>query len=425
MVVALVLKESEPEETRVASTPDVVKQLIKWGLDVQVEADAGTAAGFPDDSYRDVGAKIAGAVVRGTADLVLGVHAPEPSAISSFKRGAILVAGLQPLLDLPVVKALATAGVDTFAMDLMPRITRAQKMDVLSSQANIAGYQAVLMAADALPRMFPLMMTAAGTIRPAKVLVLGAGVAGLQAIATARRLGAVVEANDIRPEVKEQVESLGAKFVDTGTPPKAQSTSGYASETPHEYQQRQRATLTEHMKVSDVVITTALIPGKKAPLLVADDMVAAMRPGSVILDMAVEMGGNVEGSEAGKTVKKHGVTILGEPNLPGRVAADSSQMFARNIAAFLELVVKEGKIQPDWEDEVLLATVVTRNGEVAHGPSAEAIGGASKPAEQDKPEAETKETEIPRAEEAKDAEIKESGSTEEEPKESKEAEEAS
>ncbi|MHC4512958.1 MAG: Re/Si-specific NAD(P)(+) transhydrogenase subunit alpha [Planctomycetota bacterium] len=383
MVIALVSKESNAE-TRVACTPGVVKQLVDWGFEVQVEDDAGTAAGFTNEEYQEAGAKLVhdAAAVRGDADLILGIHPPSEDSARSFKNGATLICGLQPMLNLPLVKALAEAGVTTFAMDLMPRITRAQKMDVLSSQATAAGYQAVLLAASALPRMFPLMMTASGTITPAKVLVLGVGVAGLQAIATAKRLGAVVEANDIRPEVKEQVESLGAKFVDTGTPPQMEAGSVYAKETSQEYQEKQRTILTEHMKHSDVVITTALIPGKKAPVLITKDMVAAMHTGSVIVDLAVEMGGNVEGSEKGKTVDVGGVTIIGESNLPGLVAADASHMYARNIGAFLGELVKDGNLEPNWEDEVVIGTLVTRKGEICHEGAESALqstqsGGAS------------------------------------------------
>ncbi len=375
MVVALVPKESEPAETRVALTPGVVKQVVGWGFQVQVEQDAGLAGGFTNAEYEEAGATLVHDIIaaRGSADLIVGIRPPDEQTVRQLKQGATLVCGLQPMLNLPLVKALAKAGVTTFAMDLMPRITRAQKMDVLSSQANIAGYQAVLLAANALPRMFPLLMTAAGTIPPAKVLVLGAGVAGLQAIATARRLGAVVESNDIRPEVKEQVESLGAKFVDTGTPPKTGSTSVYAKETSREYQEKQRAILTKHIKNSNVVISTALIPGKKAPVLVTRDMVAAMHPGSVIVDLAVEMGGNVEGSEKDKTVNIGGVTIIGETNLPGLVAADSSRMYARNIGAFLNELVQEGELKPNWEDEVVIGTLVTRSGEICHEGAAAAV----------------------------------------------------
>lgn len=377
MAVAFIPKETHAEETRVAATPDTVKALITSGLEVQVETNAGLAAGYPDRDYAEAGARSVsdGLAARSQADLCISIRPPEDA--DNFKRGAILVCSLQPLLQLDLVQALAHAGVTVFAMDLMPRITRAQKMDILSSQATAGGYQAVLMAAVKLPRFFPLLMTAAGTIKPARVFVLGAGVAGLQAIATAKRLGAVVEANDIRPAVKEQVESLGGRFVDTGTPPEAESSGGYAKETSEEYQRKQQEILTEHIASSDVVITTALIPGRKAPILVTDEMLQGMAQGSVVVDMAVEMGGNVVGSEAGKTVEKHGVTIIGELNLPGMVPYDASMMFARNVMGFLEAVIQdEGKLEPDWEDEVVTATAVCRDGGVSHAASAEALSSA-------------------------------------------------
>ena len=375
MTVAFIPKETHADETRVAGSPDTVKAFVKAGLQVQVQSDAGLLSGFTDEAFTQAGATIVddAAAARASADLVLGIRPPEASDVSGFKKGATLVCGLQPMLHLELVKALAEAGVYVFAMDLMPRITRAQKMDILSSQATAGGYQAVLMAAAKLPRFFPLLMTAAGTIKPSRVFVLGVGVAGLQAIATAKRLGAVVEANDIRPAVKEQVESLGAKFVDTGTPPEAETSGGYAKETSEEYQRNQREILTKHIAESEVVITTALIPGRKAPVLVTEDMVKGMKSGSVIVDMAVEMGGNVVGSEVGKTVVKHGVTIIGESNLPGMVAADASRMFARNILSFLETNIKEGKLEFDWEDETVTGTSVCKDGEISHAQSADAL----------------------------------------------------
>ena len=317
----------------------------------------------------------------GSADLVLRIRPPKPGTdeVKALKSGAVVVTGLQPLLEQELCKALAKGKVTTYAMDLMPRITRAQKMDILSSQATVAGYQAVLMAAAKLPKMFPLLMTAAGTIKPARVVVLGAGVAGLQAIATAKRLGAVVEANDIRPAVREQVESLGGKFIDTGTPPQAETTGGYAKETSEEYARKQKEILTKHISAADVVITTALIPGRKAPILVPDDMVKTMHAGAVIVDMAVAMGGNVEGSEPGKTVVRHGVTIIGETNLPAHAANDASRMFARNINAFLEYITtKEGAIEPQWDDEVVTATCVTHDGQIKHAATAEAVKKSGK-----------------------------------------------
>lgn len=383
MTAVFVPRETHPGELRVAMVPDSVKALVKHGLQVLVQADAGEAAGFVDAAYRDAGAEIVADAKAGygKADLVLRVRPPKlgTDEVAALRPGTTLVCSLQPLQALKLVRALADAKINCFSLDLMPRITRAQKMDILSSQATAAGYQAVLIAAVALPKMFPLLMTAAGTVKPARVVVMGAGVAGLQAIATARRLGAIVEANDIRPAVKEQVESLGAKFIDTGTPPQAETTGGYAKETSAEYARKQREILTRHLSAADVVITTALIPGRKAPILISDDMIKVMPPGSVIVDLAVEMGGNVEGSVSGETVVRHGVKIIGEPNLPAQVAGDASQMFARNTNAFLELLIKDGKIVPKWDDECVAGTIVTRDGEIRHLPSAEALStkGAS------------------------------------------------
>ncbi len=371
MVLVFVPKESEPGETRVAVTPETSKALIKAGLEVKVQNDAGLAAGFDDPQYQEVGASIGDAL--GDADLILQVRAPSIDAIAAMKAGTMLISSLQPSMDLDAIKALNDAKVTAFGMELIPRITRAQKMDVLSSQATVAGYQAVLVAAVAVPQLFPLMMTAAGTITPCRVFILGAGVAGLQAIATARRLGAVVEANDVRPAVKEQVESLGARFIDTGTPPQVESTGGYARETSKEYARKQRESLIKHVAKADVVITTALIPGRKAPVIVTDEMIQGMRPGSVIVDLAVAAGGNVEGSVCGENVVKHNVTIIGEPNLPAMVANDASRMWARNVLGFAELMIKEGKLAPNWEDEIIAATVVTHDGQIKHEGAAEAL----------------------------------------------------
>lgn len=377
MAVVFVPRETVPGETRVAATPGTVKILAGLGLEVRVQTEAGRGTSFPDEEYRGHGAAIVEDAAEGfaAADLVLKVEPPREGSeeVTALRQGSVLVCSLQPLLHRNLVRSLAERKVTVFALDLMPRITRAQKMDILSSQATVAGYEAVLLAAANLPKMFPLLMTAAGTITPAKVLVLGAGVAGLQAIATARRLGAMVEANDIRPAVKEQVESLGAKFVDTGTPPQAETTGGYARETSEEYARRQREILTHHVSTSDVVITTALIPGKRAPVLVTDDMVASMHEGSVIVDLAVAMGGNVEGSVAGETVLRHGVKIVGEPNLPALVPHDASRMFARNVVAFVELLVKDGSVAPRWDDEIVKATCVTHGGEIRHQDTARAM----------------------------------------------------
>ncbi|MCC6671387.1 MAG: Re/Si-specific NAD(P)(+) transhydrogenase subunit alpha [Planctomycetes bacterium] len=380
MVVLFVPKESEPGETRVAAVPETVKHLVQAGVQVIVQAGAGTAVGIPDQDFVHVGARIAEDYAQGagSADMVLRVRPPKEGTpeVNALRPGTMLVTGLQPMLRLPLVKALAEHRVVTLAMDLVPRITRAQNLDVLSSQATAAGYMAVLLAATHLPKFFPLLMTAAGTITPARVFVLGAGVAGLQAIATARRLGATVEANDVRPAVKDQVESLGAKFVDTGINPEMEAKGGYAKEATAEYLQRQREILTKHVTAADVVITTALIPGKKAPILVTDDMVRGMRPGSVIVDLAVEMGGNVEGSVKGAVVTRHGVKLVGEPNLPALLGQDSSRMWARNVQAFLKLVLKNGHLQPDWNDEIVKAMLVTQDGQVVHAGAAQALGAA-------------------------------------------------
>jgi NAD(P) transhydrogenase subunit alpha len=376
MALLYVPRETEPGETRVAATPETVKGYIRQGFEVAVEKDAGLASGFRDAEYEAVGARIADAL--GEADLVLTVRTPTVDRIGGMKQGALLATGLIPNQQVAAVAALRDAKVTAFGMELIPRITRAQKMDVLSSQATCAGYQAVLLAAATLPRFFPLLMTAAGTIKPSKVFILGAGVAGLQAISSARRLGAVVEANDVRPAVKEQVESLGAKFVDTGTPPDAETSGGYAKEATADYLDKQRAILTQHVADADVVITTALIPGRPAPRIVTDAMVQGMRQGSVIVDLAAANGGNVEGTVPGQTVERHGVKIIGETNLPAMCAADASRMWARNVLGFAELLGKEGKLAPQWDDEIVKACCVTRDGEVVHEGARKAVqGGAS------------------------------------------------
>lgn len=373
MTVIFVPKEPAAGETRVSAVPETVKAMVKQGFQVAVECGAGTHAGFSDADYQAAGASLCGPELRGSADLVLGINAPTAEQARAQKAGSLLVCSLLPGQSLPVVAALRDARVTAMALEFMPRITRAQKMDILSSQATCAGYQAVLLAAAKLPKMFPLLMTAAGTITPARVLILGAGVAGLQAIATAKRLGAVVEANDIRPACREQVESLGGKFVDTGTPPDAETSGGYAKEASEEFLRKQREILTQHMAQADVVITTALVPGRKAPVLMTADMVAAMKPGSVIVDMAVAQGGNVTGSRPGETVVVNGVSILGETNLAGQVAADASRMFARNIASFLPEFSKAGQVTIDLAHEILKAVVVTHGGEVVHQPTAAAL----------------------------------------------------
>ncbi len=374
MVVIFVPKESAAGEARVAAIPETVKGMQKMSLSVQVERGAGVAAGFSDADYEEAGATLVDAGARGDADIVTCVQVPTPELCAQQKPGSLLVCTLTPGDALDSIRALRDAKVTAIGLEFMPRITRAQKMDILSSQASCGGYQAVLLAAVHLPQMFPLMMTAAGTIKPAKVLVLGAGVAGLQAISIAKKLGAVVEANDIRPAVKEQVESLGGKFVDTGSPPDAETSGGYAKEAGEEFLKQQREILTKHISGADVLITTALVPGKKAPVLVTADMRRAMAPGSVIIDMAAGQGGNVEGSESGQTVVVDGVTIVGETNLPAQVANDSSRMYARNVIAFLgEFIDKEGTMTFDVEGEILGAVSIVHDGAVRHEPTAKAL----------------------------------------------------
>jgi NAD(P) transhydrogenase subunit alpha len=373
MVVIFVPKESAAGETRVAAVPETVKGMLKLGLSVQVERGAGAAAGFSDGDYEAAGASLVDAAARSGADMVLGVQTPPADVCKQQKPGSLLVCTLMPGISLPSMKALRDGKVSAAGLEFMPRITRAQKMDILSSQATCGGYQAVLLAAVHLPKMFPLMMTAAGTITPARVLVLGAGVAGLQAISTAKKLGAIVEANDIRPAVKEQVESLGGKFVDTGTPPEAETKGGYARETSEEFAKKQREILTSHITQADVLITTALIPGKKAPVLVTAEMRKGMKPGSVIVDMAAGAGGNVEGSVAGQRVVVDGVTILGDTNLPAQVGADASRMFARNVLAFLGEFVKAGEVKFDLQNEILNAVTIVHDGQVRHEPTAKSL----------------------------------------------------
>jgi NAD(P) transhydrogenase subunit alpha len=366
-----VTRERRADETRVALTPDTVKKLVGQGLAVTVETGAGQAAAFPDADYAAAGGEIAAdltAALSG-ADILLKVRAPVAEEIAAVKRGAIVVGLLDPFRETEAVAALAAAGANAFAMELVPRITRAQAMDALSSQANLAGYRAVIEAAAAYGRAMPMMMTAAGTVAPAKVFVMGVGVAGLQAIATARRLGAVVTATDVRPATKEQVESLGAKFVAVEDEEfkAAETAAGYAKEMSAEYRAKQAALVADHIRKQDIVITTALIPGRPAPRLVTADQVASMRPGSVLVDLAVEQGGNVEGAKAGETVEAGGVRILGIANLAGRIAADASSLYARNLAAFLGLLVdKEGALVAGGDDEILRASLVTGGGAIVH-----------------------------------------------------------
>jgi NAD(P) transhydrogenase subunit alpha len=371
MIIAIP-KERRAGETRVAATPETVKKLKGLGLDVTVESGAGEAAHFSDADYSAAGAMIApdAAAALKNADIVLKVRGPSDAEIASMKRGAILAALLSPATEKATISKLAEAGIVAFAMEFLPRISRAQAMDVLSSQANLAGYKAVIDAAAEFGRAMPMMMTAAGTIAPARVLVMGAGVAGLQAIATARRLGAIVSATDVRPATKEQVESLGATFVAVMDEEfkQAQTAAGYAKEMSKEYQAKQAALIAETIRKQDIVITTALIPGRKAPVLVTEDMVKTMKPGSIIVDLAAEQGGNCPLTVADRVVEAHGVTLMGYTNLPGRLAVDSSSLYSRNLFNFVSLFVdkKTGVAALNWDDEIVKGAGLTRDGAVVH-----------------------------------------------------------
>ena len=377
MKVAIV-KERRAFERRVAASPDTVKRMVGMGLEVVAESGAGEGAQFTDAAFASAGAEIAAdaAAALGAADIVLKVQRPligqaaEPDELSYLKRGTVLIGLLQPLRHPEEISAYAAAGIVAFAIELLPRITRAQAMDALSSQANLAGYKAALEAADEFGRAFPMMMTAAGTIKAARVLVMGAGVAGLQAIATARRLGAIVSATDVRAAAKEQVESLGASFitVDEAAALTAETAAGYAREMGEDFQRRQRDKIVEVLKRIDVVICTALIPGRKAPVLLTEAMLGELAPGSVVVDLAVESGGNIEGSRLGEIVTTaQGVKIIGYANMPSRIAADASQLYARNLHSFLALLVdKDGKLKIDRTDEIIKATLLTENGAVVN-----------------------------------------------------------
>jgi len=365
-----VARESDPAEGRVAGSVDTVKKMKALGLDVMVEADAGLASRILNADYEAAGARIVGKEEAKTADVVLKVRRPTASEIAGYKPGAIVIATMDPYGNEAAIAEMARAGLTAFAMELMPRITRAQSMDILSSQANLAGYQAVIDAAHEFDRAMPMMMTAAGTVPAAKVFVMGAGVAGLQAIATARRLGAAVSATDVRPAAKEQVASLGAKFiaVEDDEFKAAETAGGYAKEMSKEYQAKQAALVADHIAKQDIVITTALIPGRPAPRLVTRQMLAAMKTGSVAVDLAVERGGNIEGSEAGKVVEVEGVRVIGYLNVPGRIPASASALYARNLLTFLETMVdKETKtVSVNAEDELVKATMLTHGGAVVH-----------------------------------------------------------
>jgi H+-translocating NAD(P) transhydrogenase subunit alpha len=361
--------ETRPGETRVAATAETVKKLIAAKHSIVVQAGAGVAASQTDDAFAAAGATIGTAADALGADLVLKVRSPSADELRQMKKGGALIGMLEPF-NADGIAALNGAGLTAFALEAAPRTTRAQSMDVLSSQANIAGYKAVLLAANTYGRLMPMMMTAAGTLKAARVVILGAGVAGLQAIATAKRLGAVIEASDVRPAVKEQIESLGAKFIDVPFETDeereiAKGVGGYARPMPPAWMQRQAAEVAKRIAQADIVVTTALIPGRKAPVLVTEEMVKSMKPGSVILDMAVEQGGNCALSEAGKTVLKFGVHIIGTPNLPATVPTDSSALYARNVLDFLKLLVdKDGNFVVNREDDIVAACLMCMNGEI-------------------------------------------------------------
>ena len=366
--------ETTAGETRVAITPETAKKLIAQGHSIRVQSGAGVAASVTDEAYAAVGAQVTDATSAWSCDLVLKVRGPQANEASSVKSGGALVGMLEPF-NAEGLQRLASAGATSFALEAAPRTTRAQSMDVLSSQANIAGYKAVMLAADKYQRFVPMLMTAAGTVKAARVVILGVGVAGLQAIATAKRLGAVIEATDVRPSVKEQVESLGAKFIDVPfetaeEKEAAEGVGGYARPMPASWLDRQKVEVAKRVAQADLVITTALIPGRAAPVLVSEDMVKAMKPGSVIIDIAAGkgpdgVGGNCPLTEAGKTVIKHGVTLVGETNLPALVAADSSALYARNVLDFLKLIInKEGALHIDMEDDIVAACLMTRDGAV-------------------------------------------------------------
>ena len=372
-----IVKERRPHETRVAATPETVKKLKALGAEITIEAGAGTAAAYTDQAYADAGATIVpdAAAAFAAGDIVFKIQRPMSAAegtdeIALLRSGQTLMSPLGALVNGELVQALASRGVTSFALELIPRITRAQSMDILSSQANLAGYKAVLLAANNYGRIFPQMMTPGGTLAPSRAFIMGVGVAGLQAIATARRLGSIVTATDVRPATKEQVQSLGAKFVAVEDEEfkAAETAGGYAKEMSAEYRARQAALVADHIKLQDIVITTALIPGRKAPVLVSEDMVKTMKPGSVIVDMAVEQGGNCPLSEYGRVVEKHGVKIVGPANLPGELATDASSLFSRNLLNFITpMVDKETKaLTINLEDEVVKGTLVTRDGQIVH-----------------------------------------------------------
>ena len=366
-----VLKDGKPSETRCAATPETIKKYVGLGLQVEVEKGLGEQAGFPDQDYAENGATLVDAkAIAKDADLILSVNAPTDKTLANFKKNAVLLAVLDPHNRQDAVASYAKAGIQAMAMELMPRITRAQSMDVLSSQSNLAGYKAVLDATNEYGRALPMMMTAAGTIAPAKVFVMGAGVAGLQAIATAKRLGAVVSATDVRAAAAEQVESLGASFVmvDQDETDSGETAGGYAKEMSEDYQKRQAALVSEHIAKQDIVICTALIPGRQAPVLVSKEQAESMRPGSVIIDLAVEQGGNCVLSKLGEVVNHQGVKIVGHTNVPGRLAGNASELYARNLFNFIDTFYDQESqsLNLDAEDEIIAGITLTRDGAIVH-----------------------------------------------------------
>ena len=366
-------RESTAGERRVAIVPEAAAKLVAAKHEVIVESGAGQGSGHDDEAYRKAGATIADRGAVFGADVVVKVQRPAPEEIALLREGNTLIATIQPLTNKDAVRSLAARRTTAFSMDMIPRVTRAQPMDSLSSQSNIAGYKAVLVAASSLPKFFPMLTTAAGTVTPARVLVLGAGVAGLQAIATARRLGAVVEAFDTRPVVKEQVQSLGAKFLEIELGEQGEGTGGYAKELSEEAHKKEQELVGKHVKDADVVITTALVPGRRAPILVTADMVKGMKPGSVVVDLAAEMGGNCELTEPGQTVVREGVTIHGEVNWPSTVAFHASQLYSRNVSALLAHLAKDGALALDLEDEITKGALITYQGQVVHAATKAAL----------------------------------------------------
>jgi NAD(P) transhydrogenase subunit alpha len=383
-MIAIGVPAEEADESRIGLSPETVKKLIKLGAKVKVRAGAGLRSHFSDADYSAAGASLArsDADAVSDADVVLTVRRPSPALVKSMQKDAVLIGMLDPFSDVPGLAGLAKTGVSLFAMELMPRISRAQSMDVLSSQANLAGYKAVVDAAAAFARALPMMMTAAGTVPAARVFVMGVGVAGLQAIATARRLGAIVTATDVRPAVKEQVASLGAKFiaVEDEEFKQAETAAGYAKEMSDAYKQKQAALVAEHVKNQDIIITTALIPGRPAPKLISKAMIESMRPGSIIVDLAAERGGNAELAKAGGIVEHKGVRIMGKLNLPGAVPVNASSLYARNLFAFVELMIDKEKqgLAINWDDDIIKGTLVARDGIIVNKAIAERLGALAK-----------------------------------------------